>query len=84
MPNRNRTIKDEVLKLGKRKRPLTYSRMAETIRARHPEAKTSEKTVQWYASQLRRQGEEVKVQLAGGRERRDWANRPEEKPENDA
>lgn len=80
MPNRARTIKEEVRKLGQRKRPLTYTKIAETIRARHPEAQTSEKTVQWYASQLRRQGEMVKVQLSGGRERRDWASRPDEKP----
>lgn len=78
--NKARTIKEEVRKLGQRKRPLTYERMAEAIRSRHPSAHTSVKTVQWYASQLRRSGEDIRVKLSGNRERRDWSNRPLEKP----
>lgn len=59
--NANRTIKEEVRLLGARKRPLTYGQMADVIRERHPEAQTSIKTVQWYASNLRRSGVEVNV-----------------------
>jgi len=57
----NRTIKDEVRFLGKRKRALTYEQMVERIKASHPKAQTSVKTVQWYASRLRRDGEKVNV-----------------------
>lgn len=57
----NRTIKEEVRILGRRKRPLTYPGIAEAIKAKHPEANTSVKTVQWYASRLRREGETVNV-----------------------
>ena len=59
--NSNRTIKDEVRILGHRKRPLTYPGMVDAIKARHPEANTTVKTVQWYASRLRRDGEKVNV-----------------------
>lgn len=41
--------------------PLTYPGMVDAIRAKHPEANTTVKTVQWYASRLRRDGEEVNV-----------------------
>lgn len=61
MPNSARTIKDEVRILGRRKRPLTYPGMVSAIKAKHPEAHTTVKTVQWYASRLRRDGEEVNV-----------------------
>lgn len=56
-----RTIKDEVRHLGKRKRALTYEQMVEAIKAKHPKAQTSVKTVQWYASRLRKEGETVNV-----------------------
>ena len=56
-----RTIKDEVRVLGARKRALTYAQMVNLIRTRHPEAQTSVKTVQWYASRLRREGVSVNV-----------------------
>ncbi len=56
-----RTIKDEVRHLGQRKRPLTYEMMVVIIKGRHPEAQTSVKTVQWYASKLRREGAEMHV-----------------------
>lgn len=56
-----RTIKDEVRRLGKRKRAMTYEQMVEAIKARHPKAQTSVKTVQWYASRLRKEGEKVNV-----------------------
>jgi hypothetical protein len=61
MSNTNRTIKDEVRMLGARKRPLTYAQMTQVIQERHPDANTSVKTVQWYASDLRRSGETVNV-----------------------
>lgn len=61
MPNTARTIKEEVRVLGRRKRALTYPAMVDIIKARHPEANTSVKTVQWYASRLRRDGEDVNV-----------------------
>lgn len=41
--------------------PLTYPGMVDAIKAKHPEANTSVKTVQWYASRLRREGETVNV-----------------------
>jgi hypothetical protein len=55
------TIKEEVRRLGTRKRPLTYPAMVSIIHGRHPEAHTSVKTVQWYASRLRAEGHEVNV-----------------------
>ncbi|URA07025.1 hypothetical protein P9A47_gp57 [Xanthomonas phage Elanor] len=61
MPNTIRTIKEEVRVLGTRKRPLTYGQMTDIIKERHPDANTSVKTVQWYASRLRRDGEDVNV-----------------------
>lgn len=56
-----RTIKEEVRQLCNRKRALTYEKMVSIIRERHPEAHTTVKTVQWYASKLRRSGVEVHV-----------------------
>lgn len=56
-----RTIKDEVRRLGARKRPMTYVAMVDAIKKAHPEAHTSVKTVQWYASRLRRDGFQVNV-----------------------
>lgn len=61
MSTHARTIKEEVRQLGARKRPLTYEKMVIIIKERHPEASTSVKTVQWYASKLRREGFEVHV-----------------------
>lgn len=56
-----RTIKEEVRNLCQRKRALTYEKMVDIIKERHPDANTSVKTVQWYASKLRREGVEVHV-----------------------
>lgn len=56
-----RTIKEEVRQLCNRKRALTYEKMVSIIRERHPEANTTVKTVQWYASKLRRSGVEVHI-----------------------
>jgi hypothetical protein len=56
-----RSIKEEVRFMGKRKRALTYEQMVTAIKARHPTAQTSVKTVQWYASRLRKEGEKVNV-----------------------
>lgn len=39
-----RTIKDEVRNLCQRKRALTYEKMVDIIKERHPEANTSVKT----------------------------------------
>lgn len=61
MSNSNRTIKEEVRQLGRRKRALSYVEMVTIIQARHPEANTTVKTVQWYASRLRREGEAMNV-----------------------
>ncbi len=74
------TIKSEVEKLLTRKVPLSYEEVAEKVRAAHPEASTSAKTVQWYASRMRRDGKVVRVRLSGSRERRDWRKRPNAKP----
>lgn len=59
--NAVRTIKEEVRNLCQRKRALTYEKMVDIIKERHPDANTSVKTVQWYASKLRREGVEVHV-----------------------
>lgn len=61
MPSTARTIREEVRLLGARKRPLTYGKMVDIIKERHPEANTTVKTVQWYASKLRREGQDVQV-----------------------
>lgn len=56
------TIKTETQKLLQRKRALTYQQIVDILHMRHPDCKTSVKTVQWYASQMRRQeGLEVNV-----------------------
>lgn len=57
------TIRAEVTKLLQRKRPLTYQQIVDVIHQRHPECKTSVKTVQWYASRLRVAGEAPRVAL---------------------
>lgn len=57
----NTTIREEVRRLCTRKRPLSYDKMVDIIHERHPEAHTTVKTVQWYASKLRREGVEVHV-----------------------
>lgn len=74
------SIKSEIEKLLTRKTPLTYEEVAEKIKAAHPEASTSAKTVQWYASKMRKEGKAVRVKLSGPRERRNWRKRPEAKP----
>lgn len=78
MPDKNRTIKEEVRLLGRRKRPLSYVEMVGIIHERHPDASTSVKTVQWYASRLRMAGEEVNVK--DGREARRGRRTPSATP----
>lgn len=73
-----KTIKQDTVALLQRKRPLTYEGIVAEIQKRHPDAQTSVKTVQWYASRLRAQGETVRVKLLN--DRRDWSKRPETKP----
>jgi hypothetical protein len=73
-----KTIKQDTIALLQRKRPLTYEGIVAEIQKRHPETVTSVKTVQWYASRLRAQGEEVRVKLLN--DRRDWSKRPAQKP----
>lgn len=74
-----RNIKEDTIALLQRKRPLTYVGIVGEVLKRHPDAKTSVSTVQWYASRLRAAGETVNVKLA--HDRRDWKNRAEGKPE---
>lgn len=57
------TIQSEVSALLQRKRPLTYQQIVDLIHKRHPECHTSIKTVQWYASRLRKEGIEAHVVL---------------------
>jgi predicted Zn-ribbon and HTH transcriptional regulator len=64
------TIKEDTIALLTRKRPMTYERIVEVIQRKHPEAQTSVKTVQWYASRLRAAGTEVNVKRAN--DRRNW------------
>lgn len=73
-----KTIKQDTIALLSRKRPLTYEGIVAEVQKRHPECKTSVKTIQWYASRLRAAGEVVNVKLL--KDRRDWANRPATKP----
>lgn len=72
MSNSTRTIKEEVRQLGRRKRALSYTEMVDIIQSRHPDANTTVKTVQWYASKLRREGEAMNVKdgREAGRARR--------------
>lgn len=72
-----KTIKEEVAALVRRKRPLSYEEITEEVQRRHPEAKTTVRTVMWYTSLIRRQGGEVRVRRAN--ERRDWSKRPTER-----
>lgn len=58
------TIRSTVEKLLTRKRPMTYDQIVEKVHAKHPEAQTSVKTVQWYASRMRQAGEDVRVKRA--------------------
>lgn len=74
-----RTIKEDTIALLTRRRPLTYEGVVAEIQKRHPEAETSIKTVQWYASRLRKAGETVNVKRTSN-ERRVWGKRPAEKP----
>lgn len=55
------SIKAEATRLLQRKRPLSYEQIVAEIHRRHPEAKTTVRTVHWYASRLRRGGSEVRV-----------------------
>jgi len=74
------TIRAEVAKLLQRKRAMTYQQIVDTIHTKHPEARTSVKTVQWYASRLRVGGSDPNVLLLRpGRKRRDVKHeRPQE------
>lgn len=74
-----KTIKQDTVALLKRKRPLTYEGIVQAIQAKHPECRTTVKTVQWYASRLRAAGETVRVKLVN--DKRDWKARPEQKAE---
>lgn len=74
-----RTIKEDTIALLTRKRPLTYEKIVEEVQKRHPDAETSVKTVQWYASRLRKDGLTVNVKRSAN-ERRAWGKRPAEKP----
>lgn len=73
-----KTIKEDTIALLTRKRPLSYEGIVNEIHKRHPEAHTSVKTVQWYASRLRAAGETVRVKLVN--DRRVWGKRPATKP----
>lgn len=52
----NGTIGDTVRNLLSRKRPLTYDQILAAVKEKHPNAATSKDSVQWYASQMRRDG----------------------------
>ena len=69
------TIKADTVKLLTRKRPLTYEGIVKAIQKRHPDSVTSVSTVQWYASRLRAQGQEVRVKRLN--DKRDWNKRPD-------
>lgn len=59
------TIQADVQKLLCRKVPLTYAQIVSRVQEKHPDCSTSIKTVQWYASRLRRlHGIEVRVRRA--------------------
>jgi hypothetical protein len=73
-----KTIKEDTIALLTRKRPLTYEGIVAEIHKRHPEAETSVKTVQWYASRLR--ADNVVVNVKRTNDRRAWGKRPSEKP----
>ncbi len=62
----SKTIKQDTEALLTRKRPMTYVGIVQAIQQKHPESKTSVKTVAWYASRLRAAGVAVNVKLAHG------------------
>lgn len=72
-------IRTIVAKLLARRNPLTYVQIVDKVHQRYPEAQTSVKTVQWYASRLRKSGADVRVRL-DRHERRNWKTRPDAKP----
>ncbi len=61
-----KTIKQDTEALLQRKRPLTYVGIVQALQAKHPESKSTVKTVQWYASRMRAAGVQVNVKLAHG------------------
>ncbi len=58
------TIQADVQKLLCRKTALTYAQIVSRVQEKHPDCATSVKTVQWYASRLRKDGIEVRVRRA--------------------
>lgn len=75
------TIQAEVNKLLLRRTPLTYEQIVSRVHEKHPDCHTTVKTVktvQWYASRLRKTGADVRVRTS--HDRRDWRNRPAQKP----
>lgn len=60
------TIKQDVQRLLQRKRPLTYDEIVKQVKARHRGAKTSKKSVAWYASRMRAEGLDVNVKSVRG------------------
>lgn len=59
------TIQADVQKLLCRKVPLTYAQIVSRVQEKHPDCATTVKTVQWYASRLRRlHGVAVRVRRA--------------------
>jgi hypothetical protein len=68
-----RTIKEDTIALLTRKRPMTYDGIVSELHRRHPDAATTKKTVQWYASRLRADGQTVNVRRDN--ERRNWSAR---------
>ena len=44
--------------------PLTYAEIAERIRRKLPGSRTSARCIAWYATQMRKRGETVRIRLA--------------------
>lgn len=72
------TIQAEVNRLLQRRSPLTYEQIVSRVHEKHPDCHTTVKTVQWYASRLRKSGADVRVRTS--RDRRNWKTRPAQKP----
>lgn len=58
------TIQAEVNKLLLRRTPLTYEQIVSRVHEKHPDCHTTVKTVQWYASRLRKTGADVRVRTS--------------------
>jgi hypothetical protein len=59
----DKPIGDRVRELLAQKRPLTYEEVLDTVLSEYPNARTSKKSLQWYASRMRSENRRVTVKV---------------------